>query len=67
MKCNVAADSKINEEIAKYNDLRVPRGICKSSHDIPSLHDALKNTVCWEDIVFPVKGYGEDTQEDEES
>ena len=39
----------------------------KTSHDIPSLHDALKNTVCWEDIVGPVKGYGEDTQEDEES
>jgi hypothetical protein len=65
--CRVASDHMINEEIAKYNDLREPRGLCKSSHDIPSLHDALKNTVCWEDIVGPVKGYGEDTQEDEES
>jgi hypothetical protein len=65
--CKVASDYEINEEIAKYNDLREPRGLCKSSHDIPSLHDALKNTVCWEDIVGPVKGYGEDTQEDEES
>tara|TARA_Y100000592_G_C5416336_1_gene290818 strand:- start:23 stop:631 length:609 start_codon:yes stop_codon:yes gene_type:complete len=64
--CKAASDHMINEEIAKYNDLREPRGLCKSN-DIPSLHDALKNTVCWEDIVGPVKGYGEDTQEDEES
>tara|TARA_Y100000004_G_scaffold104769_2_gene117613 strand:+ start:2670 stop:3266 length:597 start_codon:yes stop_codon:yes gene_type:complete len=66
--CRVASDHMINEEIAKYNDLREPRGgIFKSSHDIPSLHDTLKKTVHWEDIVGPVKGYGEDTQEDEES
>ena len=49
------------------DDLREPRGIFKSSHDIPSLHEVLKKTVCWEEIVGPVKGYGEDTQEDEES
>ena len=59
-KCKVASDYEINEEVAL-------RGLCKSSHDIPSLHDALKKTVCWEDIVGPVKGYGKYTQEDEES
>ena len=58
--CKVASDYEINEEVA-------PRGIFKSSHDIPSLHEVLKKTVCWEEIVGPVKGYGEDTQEDEES
>ena len=58
--CRVASDHMINEEVA-------PRGIFKSSHDIPSLHEVLKKTVFWEDIVGPVKGYGEDTQEDEES
>tara|TARA_R100001443_G_C3356026_1_gene177965 strand:+ start:313 stop:831 length:519 start_codon:yes stop_codon:yes gene_type:complete len=66
-KIEALSDHEINEEVAKYNDLRVPRGLCKSSHDIPSLHDALKNTVFWEDIVGPVKGYGKYTQEDEES
>ncbi len=58
--CKALSDHEINEEVA-------PRGLCKSSHDIPSLHDTLKKTVHWEDIVGPVKGYGEDTQEDEES
>tara|TARA_Y100000401_G_C8308611_1_gene218394 strand:- start:710 stop:1213 length:504 start_codon:yes stop_codon:yes gene_type:complete len=43
----------ISEDHNQYNDL--------------SLHDALKNTVYWEDIVGPVKGYGKYTQEDEES
>jgi len=50
--CNVAADSKINEEVA-------PRGISKTN--------SIPNFIPWDEIVYPVKGYGEDTQEDEES